>query len=69
MKNLDEYAFPLMETEWRYGQSGMLLIDYFAAQAMRITITQSRYDTDIAERAYNIAAAMMKRRKEIGLTE
>jgi hypothetical protein len=60
-------AFPTtIENHTSYGEDGMDLIDYFAAQAMQGLLATIPYEnnisvsyTEIAEQSYIIAAAMM----------
>ena len=73
INNDDEFAFPL-KNALSNDQLGMTLRDYFAAKAMASVILDPWYSTQdapfsetaqhIAEDAYLIADAMIKRRKK-----
>jgi hypothetical protein len=59
-------AFPL-SNEKNYGQDGMDLRDYFAAQALQGLLNEAHSDfndTAIAELSYSLADAMMKAREK-----
>lgn len=61
-KNNGGFAFPRPEGEHEYGQSGMTLRDYFAAQAIQ-NVQWNPLDTRLsAKRCYEIADAMLAER-------
>lgn len=70
LKDGDRWAFPTtIENGTAYGDVGMTLRDYFAAQAMigdlastTGTVMPEHMDT-VADRAYRLADAMLKRRQ------
>lgn len=55
-------AFPLEDTSWRNAHEGMTLRDYFAAKALQAIADPCHSPELFANRAYEIADAMLKAR-------